>query len=78
MVLGFLGAVGGYFAVPDASDSATANILMGSLAAAFGQVITYWLGSSRGSAQKDEALRALIERLAGAAARGSAMRGGRP
>jgi hypothetical protein len=30
------------------------NVLVGTLAAAFTQVVAYWLGSSAGSARKDE------------------------
>lgn len=32
------------------------SILLGTLAAAFQQVISYWVGSSAGSAMKDQAL----------------------
>lgn len=31
-------------------------VMLGALGAAFGQVVSYWVGSSSGSAQKDAAL----------------------
>lgn len=31
-------------------------VMLGALGAAFGQVVSYWVGSSSGSAQKDTAL----------------------
>lgn len=31
-------------------------VLLGALSAAFGQVVSYWVGSSAGSAMKDQAL----------------------
>lgn len=31
-------------------------VMLGALGAAFGQVVSYWVGSSAGSAKKDEAL----------------------
>lgn len=34
-------------------------VLLGALSAAFGQVISYWVGSSSGSAQKDAAIQNL-------------------
>jgi len=37
------------------------NVLVGSLAAAFGQVVSYWLGSSVGSRDKDETLKELAK-----------------
>jgi membrane associated rhomboid family serine protease len=34
-------------------------VMLGALGAAFGQVVSYWVGSSSGSAQKDTALQNL-------------------
>lgn len=34
-------------------------VLLGALSAAFGQVVSYWVGSSSGSAQKDVAIQNL-------------------
>lgn len=44
----------------DPASSAILNILVGTLAAAFGQVVSYWLGSSAGSSQKNQALTAAL------------------
>jgi len=41
------------YPVPEASQ-ALANVVMGGLLAAQGAVVQYWLGSSSGSAAKDE------------------------
>lgn len=45
--------------------SATSEVLLvmlGALAAAFGQVVSYWVGSSSGSAQKDTAIQNLASK----------------
>lgn len=34
-------------------------VMLGALGAAFGQVVSYWVGSSSGSAQKDQAIQNL-------------------
>lgn len=34
-------------------------VMLGALGAAFGQVVSYWVGSSSGSAQKDAAIQTL-------------------
>lgn len=56
VVVGFLGVLGlfffGMFPTGDTAG-AIANMLIGSLAAGFVQVINYWLGSSAGSQRKD-------------------------
>lgn len=41
------------YPVPEASQ-ALANVVIGGLLAGYGAVINYWLGSSSGSAAKDE------------------------
>jgi hypothetical protein len=46
-------------ALPEGSQD-IAMIVVGSLLAAFGAVVNFWLGSSHGSARKDEALRGLV------------------
>lgn len=56
VVVGFLSVLGlFFFGMFPTSDTAAAiaNMLVGSLAAAFVQVINYWLGSSAGSQRKD-------------------------
>jgi hypothetical protein len=45
-------------------DTAVRNILLGTLAAAFVQVVNYWLGSSAGSEAKDTTIRAIAENRA--------------
>jgi hypothetical protein len=37
-------------------------VMLGALGAAFGQVVSYWVGSSSGSAQKDTALQKIAEK----------------
>ena len=53
----FAGFVGLLFikSIPDGMKDAL-MLLAGAAAAAYGQVISYWLGSSAGSARKDEAI----------------------
>jgi hypothetical protein len=46
-------------AVPEGSRD-IANIIVGGLIVGFQSVINFWLGSSHGSARKDEALRSLL------------------
>lgn len=56
VVVGFLSVLGlFFFGMFPSTDTAAAiaNMLVGSLAAAFVQVINYWLGSSAGSQRKD-------------------------
>ena len=68
IVIGFLGLVFAllFRAVP---DSQLAMVLFGALTAAFGQVVNYWLGSSKGSADKnatvDELLRGAVTTVKG-------------
>lgn len=56
VVIGFLSVLGifffGTFPEGQAAQS-VANMLLGALAIAFGQVVNYWLGSSVGSQRKD-------------------------
>jgi protein-S-isoprenylcysteine O-methyltransferase Ste14 len=37
-------------------------VMLGALGAAFGQVVSYWVGSSSGSAQKDNAIQNLASK----------------
>lgn len=55
----FIGAIVALFMVePPQGAREPLLLLIGSLAAAFGSVVTYWFGSSSGSARKDELLAA--------------------
>lgn len=59
VVLGFLGALFMFMVRPiplDNSQSTLLNILLGTLGAAFTQVVNYYLGSSASSAAKDQRL----------------------
>ena len=62
-VLVFAGFVGLLFnkTIPDGMKDAL-MLLAGAAAAANGQVISYWLGSSAGSARKDEAITKLSDK----------------
>lgn len=57
IALGFFGSVAMVFLVERAWDERTVtvlNTLLGAMTISFGQVCNYWLGSSRGSAAKEE------------------------
>ena len=59
VVVGFVTLLGLWLFHPPASDSASLavlNIMVGTLATAFGSVTQYWLGSSASSANKDKVL----------------------
>jgi hypothetical protein len=60
VVAGFLALVAGmmFRTVP---DSQVALVLFGSLSTAFGSVISYWLGSSAGSKDKDSTLASIAK-----------------
>ena len=68
VVLGFLGALFMFMVRPiplDNSQSTLLNILLGTLGAAFTQVVNYYLGSSAGSAAKDQRLAQIETSTAG-------------
>lgn len=50
-------------------DSSVVNVLVGTLATAFGSVVNYWLGSSVGSHAKTDQLATLAHAAVGAAAK---------
>lgn len=57
ILAGFFACLGMMFLIERTWDERTAallNVLFGALTISFGQVCNYWLGSSRGSAAKDE------------------------
>lgn len=56
IVVGFLGLVISLM-FKQVPDSQVVLVLFGSLSTAFGSVVSYWLGSSAGSASKDIALK---------------------
>ncbi len=61
VVCGFLTIVGLVLTtkLQGTATSEVLLVLLGALSAAFGQVISYWVGSSSGSAQKDTAIQNL-------------------
>jgi hypothetical protein len=63
VVVGFLGLVGALLwrAIP---DNQVTMMLIGALSAGFQQVLSYWLGSSKGSSDKTAELTALVKKLA--------------
>jgi hypothetical protein len=77
VVAGFLAMVAAllFRTIP---DTAVTNILLGTLAAAFVQVVNYWLGSSAGSKTKDTTIRAIAEDRAEPAPRGDRFSNLRP
>ncbi len=71
IISGFFGCVVMLFLVDRTWDERTAglmNALFGALTISFGQVANYWLGSSRGSAAKDERQEAAMAVATAAAA----------
>lgn len=59
VVIGFVTLMSLWLFHPPTSDPAllsVLNIMVGTLASAFGAVVQYWLGSSAGSKQKDDSL----------------------
>lgn len=57
-------------------DSGVVNVLVGTLATAFGAVVNYWLGSSAGSRAKDDHLADLARAPTVNAMPGSRVSGG--
>lgn len=60
VTLGFVGILA-VMTLHTLPDSAVVNVLVGTLATAFGSVVNYWLGSSAGSRAKTEQLAALAQ-----------------
>jgi hypothetical protein len=56
IVIGFFGILGWMMYRPSAIESQPLLIMLGSLGAAFGAVINYWLGSNKGSDRTKELL----------------------
>jgi hypothetical protein len=77
VVAGFLAMVAAllFRTIP---DTAVTNILLGTLAAAFVQVVNYWLGSSAGSKAKDITIRAIAKDQAEPTPRGDRFSNLRP
>jgi hypothetical protein len=64
ILLGFFGCIFLLFLVDKRWDErlvGMANVLFGALTVAFAQVCNYWLGSSRGSAAKDDRMAAVVD-----------------
>lgn len=56
ITLGFFGVLGWMLYAPQAMESQPLLIMLGSLGAAFGSVIAYWLGNNKGSDRTKELL----------------------
>ena len=56
VIIGFLSCVGAVVFGVAVEDSELMFILIGALAAAFQNVVSYWIGSSRGSKEKTDLL----------------------
>lgn len=64
VIVGFIAALFMFLVKPVELSSAQAailNILLGTLTAAFGQVVNYWLGSSSSSKDKDSTIRQMVQ-----------------
>jgi protein-S-isoprenylcysteine O-methyltransferase Ste14 len=61
---GFMGILVLVITVKTSGNSPTEVMLvmLGALGAAFGQVVSYWVGSSSGSAQKDAAIQDMAKK----------------
>jgi protein-S-isoprenylcysteine O-methyltransferase Ste14 len=61
---GFMGVLVLVITTKTAGNSPTEVMLvmLGALGAAFGQVVSYWVGSSSGSAQKDAAIQDMAKK----------------
>jgi hypothetical protein len=60
----FIAAIVALFLLePPAGAREPLLLLIGSLAAAFGAVVTFWFGSSSGSAGKDATIKQALEKL---------------
>lgn len=53
-------------------DSAVGQLIAGALIAKFGTVVDFWLGSSRGSAERSDAVLSMLHQAIGTAASGAA------
>ena len=56
ITLGFFGILGWMLYDPNVVNSPPLLIMLGSLGSAFGAVINYWLGSTKGSQDKDHVI----------------------
>jgi hypothetical protein len=60
IVTGFLGLIGALL-FKQVPDSQVSLVLFGTLSTAFGSVVSYWLGSSAGSARSGDAIRSIAQ-----------------
>lgn len=65
IVVGFFGILGWMMYQPSSIESQPLLIMLGSLGAAFGAVINYWLGSNKGSDRTKELLANSVPQPAG-------------
>lgn len=69
VVSGFIAILILWIARPPGAPDQVITMLVGTLAAAFGAVVQYWLGSSSGSKNKDEAIGSLMAGMQNIAAK---------
>lgn len=64
VVIGFYGMLYLRFSHPEIKEDQNLTLMFGSMITAFGSVVQYWIGSSRSSATKDDAMQATAQKLA--------------
>lgn len=64
VVIGFFGMAILRFIHPEIKDDQNLTLMFGAMISAFTTVVSYWLGSSRSSATKDDAMQATASKLA--------------
>lgn len=64
IVAGFYGMIWLRFSHPEIKEDSSLTLMFGAMIAGFTQVANYWLGSSRSSATKDDAMQATAAKLA--------------
>ena len=64
VVAGFYGMIVVRFLYPEVKDDQNLTLMFGAMITAFGTVISYWLGSSRSSATKEDAMTETAKKLA--------------
>ena len=64
IVVGFFGMAIMRFQFPEVKDDQNLTLMFGAMISAFSTVVSYWLGSSRSSATKDDAMQVTTAKLA--------------
>lgn len=67
VVTGFYGMIALRFLHPEIKEDQNLTLMFGTMMSGFGAVIQYWIGSSRSSATKDDAIQATTTKLAAGA-----------